>query len=188
MLGSKTICVPPNCARTDDGGVRRKATTAISAKRRAIAVPPWRASISVYSGNFGEWRAAAGIAALPVFCPIVQSSDAKPLARPSISMFGDQLMCLQNVCLRSRTDEGQSGLSERQIEEAPPGRRKVVVLALRYGERQHFDLPAGQTELAIEICGDGILRLGIGEQNLRRTRLENHVALRGVGDFNQTLG
>ena len=68
-----------------------------------------------------------------VFRPVVQSSDAKPFARPSIPAFSDHSTRLKDVPLRSRTDKGQIGFSESQIEEPPPGRRKVVVLALRYG-------------------------------------------------------
>src|SRR5260370_23369173 len=112
---------------------------------------------------------------------------AKRLERPAIAVLAYHAAGGENIGLRASADERQSGRAERELEQAPSERRYIIVVTLGRCLRDNLDLPIGQPEAPVHIARRGILRFRVRKVKLGWTRLENHVAMRGVGDLCEAL-
>ena len=60
-------------------------------------------------------------------------------------------------------------------------------MPLGSGVGDDVDLPIRKSESSVHLLRPAVLRLGIRQIELRRTGLENHVAMRRIGNFAQAL-
>src|SRR3989475_3010159 len=85
------------------------------------------------------------------------------------------------------SDEAEGYRPEPQADEPPSQRGHYVILPLRKSARQDLELPAVQTDPFVKPTDVVALGLGIRQEDLRRTGLEDDVATRGVHDVRHAL-
>src|SRR6266851_1577803 len=133
-------------------------------------------------GGFG-----ARIKAIEVVRPLTKAAIAQPVDAPVLAMLSDHSPRGEHVLFRPRPDKSERRRPERKLEQPPAQRRDVVIVALGRGLGEYVDLPVGEAELAVKLASLRIAGLGVRQIELGRTRFQNHVALRRIGDFAETL-
>src|SRR5712692_8720957 len=76
-------------------------------------------------GGFG-----ARIKAIEVVRPLAEAAGAQPFDAPALAVLGNHAPHSEHVLLRAGSDEGERSRSNRELEEPPPERRNVVIVAL----------------------------------------------------------
>src|SRR6266851_3864162 len=122
-----------------------------------------------------------------VLGPVRQAAGAKPFNSPTVSVFLDHPPRGEHVVLRARADKGERCGTERELEQAPSKRRDVIVVPFGRGISDNIDLPIGESEPPVHLTARSIFRFRVGQIELGRTRLENYISMRRVGDLCETL-
>src|SRR5579883_3637320 len=84
-------------------------------------------------------------------------------------------------------DKRESDPAETEVDHPPAQGRDDVVMPLGNAGLNGVRLPAIESEPLVESAGTRISRLGIGQQNLRRAVLEDHVGDFGIAKIAQIL-
>src|SRR6202034_771950 len=116
--------------------------------------------------------------AVEVVAPFTKATRPQPFGWPAFSQLDDHPPRIEHVLLRAGANESQCSRSQRELEEPPPERREVVVIALGRGLGDDVDLPVGESELPIQLACLRIASFGVGQIELGRTRLQDDVTVR----------
>ncbi len=121
-------------------------------------------------------------------CGIKLAAFAQPLGGPRIAKGVAQFTDARDVGFAAGPDEGQFGAGQAEVEQAAPVRVHDVVLALRGGKGQNLDLPGVETDGLIQRFDVLGLGLGVGQKDLGRAGLEDHVGNARARQVGQRLG
>src|SRR5205809_1377286 len=133
------------------------------------------------------WRIFLLIPAAPGFRGSGEPTRVQPLGRPSGPVGGHESVDTDDRFSARHPHEAQRYWPEAEADEAPTERRGVVVLALGDGRREHPDLAAVEPDALVEPPHLLVLGLGVREEDLGRTRLENDVPPGGSDHVGEAL-